>query len=120
MSVNLMMDDRQARRVNEAARKFADALVGAFETVSDRTVSAQALSAELTQDFFDAVIDNLRAQGKSNLEVTQELIGQQQRQREAVQMLTQESVNAHMEFLDSMFIYHRQSIQAAERSTSEG
>jgi hypothetical protein len=83
-------------------------------------VSVQALNAELTQGFFDAVIENLHAQGESSLALTQSLIEQQQRQREALQLLAQESVNAHMDFLDSMFFYHRQSVEASERSTREG
>jgi hypothetical protein len=28
-------------------------------------------------------------------------------------------VNAHMDFLDSMFFFHRQSVEATERSTRE-
>ncbi len=113
------IDDQQVKKINEAAQKFAEALMSSYRSVSDRAVSAQALNAELTQDFFDAVIDNLRTQGESNLAVTQGLINQQQRQREALQLLAQESVDAHMDFLESMFFFHRQSVEAAERSTRE-
>jgi uncharacterized protein YktB (UPF0637 family) len=113
------MDEQQAKRVDEAAQKFADALMESYKALTDPTVSVQALNAELTQDFFDAVIDYLHAQGESNLALTQGLIEQQQRQREALELLAQESVNAHMDFLDSMFFFHRQSVEAAERSTRE-
>jgi uncharacterized protein YktB (UPF0637 family) len=113
------MDEQQAKRVDEAAQKFAEALMESYKALTDPTVSVQALNAELTQDFFDAVIDNLHAQGESNLALTQGLIEQQQRQREALELLAQESVNAHMDFLDSMFFFHRQSVEATERSTRE-
>jgi len=113
------IDHQQAKKIDEAAQKFAEALMSSYRSVSDRAVSAQALNAELTQDFFDAVIDNLRIQGESNLAVSQGLINQQQRQREALQLLAQESVDAHMDFLESMFFFHRQSVEADERSTRE-
>src|SRR3954453_19929815 len=45
-----IMDDRQQRQVNEAAEKFAEAIRESFQAVSDRTVSAQQLNAELTQN----------------------------------------------------------------------
>jgi len=57
------MAEQQQPRIEEAARQFSDALVESYRAVSERTVSAQQLSAELTQDFFNGVINNLRAQG---------------------------------------------------------
>jgi hypothetical protein len=57
------MAEQQQRRIEEAARQFSDALVESYRAVSEHTVSAQQLSAELTQDFFNGVINNLRAQG---------------------------------------------------------
>ena len=110
------MEGQQAQKVNEAARQFAEALTESYEKVSDQSVSAQALNAELTQSFFNAVVSNLYRQAESNREMTQELIEQARRGQEVSQTLTQESVNAHMRFLDSMFFYYRQSMEEAERS----
>ena len=53
------MEGQQAQKVNEAARQFAEALTESYEKVSDQSVSAQALNAELTQGFFNAVVSNL-------------------------------------------------------------
>ncbi len=64
------MDDRQQRQVNEAAEKFAAAIRESFEAVAERGVSAQQLNAELTQSFFNNVIDNLRAQTEANRALT--------------------------------------------------
>jgi hypothetical protein len=110
------MDDQQARRINEAAQEFAQALVESYRTATGRAVSAQELAAELTQNFFDSVISNLRSQTESNLAMIQELADQQQRQQEAVQALAQESTNAYMDFLDSMFLFYRRSVEETERS----
>ena len=109
------MDDQQARRVEEAARKFAESFTESYRTVSDRTVSAQQLNAELTQDFFNNVINNLRGEAESNREMAQQLADQQQRQQEATQALMQETVDAYMVFLNSMFSFHQGGTEAAER-----
>jgi pyrroloquinoline quinone (PQQ) biosynthesis protein C len=111
------MDDRQQRQVNEAAEKFAEAIRESFQAVSDRSVSAQQLNAELTQNFFNSVIENLRAQAEGNLALTQELVDQQERQREAAQAIAQESVGSYMDFLNSMFSYYQETVQQAQRQT---
>lgn len=107
------MDSRQHNHINEAAEKFADALRDSYQTVADRTVSAQQLNAELTQSFFNEVIGSLRRQAEANRSMTQELADQQQRQREAAQAVTQESVNAYMDFLNSFFSYYQGNVEAA-------
>jgi hypothetical protein len=51
--------------------------------------------------------------------MTQQLADQQQRQAEAAQTLTRESVGAYMEFMDSMFSYWQGGIQTAEQGARE-
>ncbi len=114
------MDQQQQQQVNEAAEKFAEAVRESYQTVADRAVSAQQLNAELTQNFFNSVINNLRAQGESNREKTQELQGQQERQREATQALTQESVSAYMDFVNSMFSYYQGTVESVEPRETRG
>jgi hypothetical protein len=111
------MDEQQAQKVNEAAQKFAEALAESYRNLSDRSVSAQALNAELTQSFFNAVIGNLYHQAENNREMAQELVEQARRGQESAQVLAQESVSAHMDFLDSLFFYYRRSMEEAERSS---
>ncbi len=111
------MDERQQKQVNEAAEKFADAIKESYQALANRSVSAQELNAQLTQEFFNAVINNLRSQAEDNREMIRELVDQQQRQQEAAQSLAQESTKAYMEFLDSMFFFYRRSVEEAERTT---
>lgn len=107
------MDDTQQRQVNEAAEKFARAIADSYRSVAERGVSAQQLNAELTQSFFNGVIENLRVQAEGNRDLTRELVEHQQRQQEATQALTQASVGAYMEFLNSMFSYYQGSMEQA-------
>ncbi len=124
------MHDRQAeQQVNEAAEKFASAIKESYQALADRSVSAQELNAQLTQNFFNGVINNLRTQAENNRALAEDLLEQQRKQQEASQALTQESVNAYMDFLNSMFSLSRRGTQTAgqaaweagpERSTEPG
>ena len=40
------MDEKQQKQVNEAAEKFADALKESYQSIADRSVSAQELNAQ--------------------------------------------------------------------------
>ena len=107
------MDERQQKQVNEAAEKFAEAIKESYQALADRSVSAQELNAQLTQDFFNGVINNLRTQAESNRALAEDLIEQQRKQQEASQALTQESLNAYTDFLNSMFSFAQRSTPAA-------
>ena len=102
------MDEQQAQKINEAAKEFSDALGDSYQTLTKRTASTQEQVAQLTQAFFEGVMDNLRAQAQGNREMVQELVDQQQQQREATQALAQEtSVEDYMRLLDYMCSYYR-------------
>ena len=114
-----MTDQQSQQRINEAADQFTDALVQSYKTVAERGVSAQEGSAQVTEVFFNQTINNLRAQAEENRQATQQLADQQQRQTEAAQTLTKESVGAYMEFMDSMFSFWQGGIQTAEQGARE-
>jgi hypothetical protein len=114
-----VVDERQQQQVNEAAEKFASAIKDSYQAIADRSVSAQELNAQLTQEFFNGVINNLRTQAENNRALAEDLIEQQRKHQEASQALTQESVNAYMDFLNSMFSYYRGSLDEAQRSTRQ-
>ena len=103
------MDEQQTQRINEAAKEFSDALGDSYQALTNRTVSTQEQVAQLTQAFFEGVIEHLRAQAQGNQEMVQELVDQQQQQqREAAKTLAQEtSVEDYMRLLDYMCSYYR-------------
>ena len=114
-----MTDQQSQQKINEAAEQFTDALVQSYKTVADRGVSAQERGAQLTEVFFNQTISNLRTQAEENRQATQQLVDQQQRQVDAAQTLTRESVDAYMDFMDSMFSWWQGGVQAAERGARE-
>ena len=113
------MDQRQQQQVKEAAEKFADALKESYQSIANRSVSAQELNAQLTQDFFNGVINNLRTQAEGNRALSEDLIEQQRKQRDASQALAQESVNAYMDFLNSMFAYYKGNLDEVQRRANQ-
>ena len=114
-----MTDQQSQQRINEAAEQFTDALVQSYKVVAERGASAQEQGAHLTEAFFNETINNLRAQAEETRQATEELTEQQQRQTDAAQTLTRESVDAYMEFLNSAFSYWQRGIQTAERGARE-
>ena len=113
------MDERQQKQVNEAAEKFAEAIKESYQALADRSVSAQELNAQLTQDFFNGVINNLRTQAESNRALAEDLIEQQRKQREASRALAKESVNAYTDFLNSMFAYYKGNLDEIQRRANQ-
>jgi polyhydroxyalkanoate synthesis regulator phasin len=112
------VDERQQKQVNEAAEKFAEALKESYQSIADRSVSAQELNAQVTQDFFNGVINNLRTQAENNRALSEDLIEQQRKQQEASQALAQESGGAYMDFLNSMLAFYRGNLEEAHRRTN--
>jgi ABC-type transporter Mla subunit MlaD len=112
------MDEQQQQRVNQAAETFADAIKESSRALAERGVSAQEVNAQLTQNFFNQVIDNLQSQAADTRELTQTLAEQQQRGLDAAQQLTQEGVGAYMEFVNS-FMSMSQAVPEAARRAEE-
>ena len=90
-----------------------------FKAVSERTVASHEQGALLTQDFFNRVIENLRAQADDTRQMTQQLADQQQRAAEARQILTGASVDAYMDFVNSMFTFYQGSVEATQKGARE-
>jgi|SRR5829696_1991437 len=107
--------DQQQNQINQAAEKFAEAVRDSYQAVADRAVSAQELNAELTQQFFNGVVNNLQQQAESNRQTSQQLADETQRQQEATQQPTQEPVGTYMAFINSMFAFYQQGIEQTQQ-----
>ena len=108
------MTEQQTRRIEGAARLFAEALAESYRTATDRTVSAQELNAQLMQQFFNGVVDNLHKQTDNILAASRDLAEQTKRGQEAAQALTQESIGAYIDFMNSLF-----PVRDAERGVED-
>jgi endonuclease/exonuclease/phosphatase (EEP) superfamily protein YafD len=109
------VDDQQQQRVNQAAEEFSDALKQSYQAVSERGQSAYEVNAQLTEQFWNRVVENLQTQAEANRQTGEQLAEQAQRGQEASRQLTQESVQAYMDFVNSGFSFAQQGPRAAER-----
>ena len=112
-----MIAIQENQRLNEAAEQFADALVQSYQAVSELGVTTQERNVQLTEEFFNRVVSNLRTQADANLQLSEQIAKQQQRQVEAAQDLTQETVDAYMDFASSLFGFWQRGTQVAEIGT---
>lgn len=111
------MEKEQQQRIDAAAEQFANAVKTSYQAVAKRGEKAQELNAELTQQFFNKVNERLRTQAEENRQLTQELADQSKRQQEAGQQIAQESFNAYMDFMNSMFSYTLGAAQEGAKKT---
>ena len=113
------MDERQQQRINQAAEEYANAVVEAQRAMAERGVSVQETSAQLTQQFFNSVIDNLQRMATETRGASQEVAEQTQRAQEAARALTQETAGIYMEYMNALFTLSQQGVRAAERGAEE-
>src|SRR5215210_3354833 len=109
-----MMDVQKHQRLNEAAEQFADALVQSYQVVSELGVTTQERNVQLSEEFFNKVVSNLRTQTDDNLQLAQHIADQQQRHVEAAQALTLETVDTYMDFASSVLGSWHRGTQVAE------
>jgi hypothetical protein len=109
------VDDQQQQRVNQAAEEFSNSLKQSYQAVSERGQSAYEMNAQLTEQFWNRVVENLQTQADANRQTGEQLADQAQRGQEASRQLTQESVSAYMDFINSGFSFAQQGTREAER-----
>ena len=114
-----MAAQEQQQRLNEAAEQFADALVQSYQAVAELGVTTQERNVQLSEEFFNKVVSNLRTQADANLQLSEQIAEQQQRQVEAAQALTLETVDAYMDFASSVFGFWQRGTQVAERGAKD-
>ena len=107
-------NEQPARKVNESAQRFAEAVRESMQTVSDQSMEAQERSRQLTQSFFDSVAQKLQVESKA-VSQQSKLMEQARNQQEAFQQLVEEAMGAYSEFLDSLFFYYRVNKELQEK-----
>ena len=62
--------------VSDPSEKFANAIRESYQALADQSVPTRELNAQITQDFFKQVINNLRTQAENNEALAQDKIEQ--------------------------------------------
>ena len=114
-----MATQEQQQRLNKAAEQLTDALVQSYKAVYHRGVVAQERNAQLTEEFFNGAFNTLRTQAEANLKLSEQIADQQQRQVQAAQTLTRQTVDAYMDFANSFLFGFWQRTRGADVEPTE-
>ena len=118
------MAQQQTQNINQAAEQLTDATQQAFRILADRTVALQESNLRLTENFYKSWIEQLHNQAQGTRQIVQNLRYQGQRQREAVETLSQETTNAYSEFLNSAAGFYQNDLgtatQVAQQNMQQG
>jgi hypothetical protein len=107
------MDQQRKQNINQAAEQFTDSTQQAFRMLADRTISFQERNLRLTQTFLENWMEQVSNLTQGTREATQDLQEQGQRQREAVETLSEEGTNAYAEFLNSALSFYQEALNAS-------
>ncbi len=113
------MKCKQERSTNEVAQKYAGGTQKFYETAWERFALAQEARGRLEQDPLEDTIAYLGDQPERNLDASEELVRRVRRRQEASRALARGSAYAYAQFLDSLFLYYRESVRLSEGGTTE-
>jgi len=94
--------------VSEAAWNWTRAVNDTSRAFADSVIAAQEGNMRFTQSIFENGIEVVKSHTQQTRALTQTLLEQSQRRREASQILTHESVEAYMDLFSALFSYYRQ------------
>jgi hypothetical protein len=88
-------------------------------TVWDLYALAQESQTRLAHGLFEATLSYLRGKAEHTLNVSEELVEQVRRGKQARKDLARGSANTYAEFLDALFLYYRESTRFTESKPAE-
>src|SRR4051812_26516073 len=118
------MDQQQTQRIEGATEQLTNSAQQSFQMLADRTVALQESNLKLTQNFFENWIEQVNNRAQFTRDAAQNLQEQGQRQREAVETLSQEATNAYSEYLNSALSFYQEALstamQVAQQNMQQG
>lgn len=103
-------------KTSKAAEQVAQTTRDSYQTMVEHGVGLQERNIRFMQGMVDDSIKELRNQAESNRALTQQLVERAEKQREAVQTLAEESLDAYMDLLYSPLAYYKQGLEAAKKA----
>ena len=107
-------------KANRAAERLARTTGDSYKMVIDHVVALQERNVRFAQGLVDTSIKEVRSQAETNQAMTQELVERAEKQREALQTLVEESVDAYVDLAYAPFAYFRQGLRLVETEVIGG
>jgi len=112
------MECKKERSIN-VTQKYAEGTQKSYETAWERFALAQEACGSSEQDLLEDTGAFLGDQSERNLDASDELVRQVRERQEASRALAQGSARAYVQFLDSLFLYYRESVRLSEGGATE-
>ena len=100
------MDEKDARRAEEAAEELDKLTRESYKAAVDRAFEAQKSGIRLSRRFFENWVETIEHHAELNRRTMQGLTELVREQREVFQHLSHESLDAYDGFVDSLSTYH--------------
>lgn len=107
-------------KANRAAEMLAESTGSSYKTVVDHLVSLQERNVKFAQVLVNGGTREVRRQAESNRVLAREFVEKAEQQREAVQALVEESVDAYMDLLYAPLAYYKQGLRLVESEVTQG
>lgn len=102
------MDEKDENRAREAGEELNRAAHESYRAAVDRAFEAHKSHMRLSRKFFENWIEALEEHAELNRRTTEGLTELVREQREVFQQLSQESLDAYDEFVESLYSYQQQ------------
>jgi hypothetical protein len=103
--------------VNVAAQDFAKSLRQIYTTVVDAALASQERNVQFARSIFEHGVDELKSQSDTARDVVQSVAQQASTQRATVESLAQQSVDAYMDYLQSVISFYAKGLEAVRQAT---
>jgi hypothetical protein len=107
-------------KANKAAERLAKTTGDSYKTVLDHVIALQERNTKFAQGIFEETAAEIRRQAESNRALTQELVERAENQRDAVQTLFEESVDAYANLVYAPFSYYKEGLRIVENGINSG
>jgi hypothetical protein len=109
------MDEKDARRAEEAAEELDRLARESYKAAVDRAFEAQKSGIRLSRRFFENWVETLEDHAELNRRTMQGLTEIAQEQREVFRQLSGDSLDAYDGFVDSLSVYYDEVAEDSER-----
>jgi hypothetical protein len=104
-------------KINEAATELAQTVRETYETVAQTAVAAQDRNVRFAQTFVEKGIEELKGQAETTRVVLLKVAEQSEKQREVLQTLAHESVDAYLDLFFAPFALYQKGIETLQEAT---
>ncbi len=99
-----------------AVEKFVRTTRDSYERILDHTVAMQERNVRFAQEMADGAIRELREQAESNRALAEEFVERAERQRDALQAVVQETLDAYVDLAFAPVSFYKGGLAVAGKA----